>query len=71
MRPWIVASVNDTSISTFDQFVRLVTQATTPYVIFKNERGFQIVIDREKAAASHADILQTYHIEHDRSPDLR
>ena len=68
---WIVSEVNGKKIKDFTEFFQLVTQVTEPYVVFKDERGFQIVLDQQKAEESREKILQTYHIEYDRSPDLR
>ena len=63
---WIEKQIKD-----FNELFQIVTQTTEPYLIFKDELGFQIVIDREKAEESHELVLRTYRIEHDRSPDLR
>jgi S1-C subfamily serine protease len=71
IRTWIVTEVNGKQIKDFHEFFQIVTQATEPYLVFKDEMGFQIVIDRKKAEKSHELILRTYRIEHDRSPDLR
>lgn len=71
VRAWIVTEVNGKQIKDFDEFFQIVTQTTEPYLVFKDEMGFQIVIDREKAEESHELVLRTYRIEHDRSQDLR
>jgi S1-C subfamily serine protease len=71
IRAWIVTEVNGKQIKDFDEFFQIVTQTTEPYLVFKDELGFQIVIDREKAEESHELVLRTYRIEHDRSQDLR
>lgn len=71
VRTWIVAEVNGKQIKDFNEFFQRVTHATEPYLVFKDEMGFQIVIDRKKAEESHEHVLRTYHIEYDRSPDLR
>ncbi len=68
---WIVDTVNGQSFKNFDEFYRLVTESTAPYLVLRDEDYFELVIDRQKAAASHEQILRTYRIEHDRSPDLR
>jgi S1-C subfamily serine protease len=71
IRTWIVTEVNGKAIKDFNEFFQIVTQTTESYLVFKDEMGFQIVIDRKKAEESHELILQTYRIEYDRSPDLR
>ncbi len=68
---WIVTEVNGKKIRDFNEFFQIVTHVTEPYVVFKDDSGFQIVIEREKAEESHENVLRTYYIEHDRSPDLR
>jgi hypothetical protein len=68
---WIVTEVNGTTIKDFNEFFQVVTHVTEPYVVFKDDRGFQIVIDRKKAEESLETVLQMYHIERDRSPDLK
>ena len=68
---WIVADVNGQPFKDFDEFSRLVTEPTGPYLVLRDEDYFELVIDRQKADDSHTAILRTYRIEHDRSPDLR
>jgi hypothetical protein len=71
VRTWIVRKLNGKEIKDFNEFFQIVTHATDPYLVFKDEMGYQIVIDRKKAEESHEHVLRTYRIEHDRSPDLR
>lgn len=68
---WVISEVNGQTIKDFSEFFHLVTRATEPYIVLKDDDGFQIVLDRQKAEDTHEEILQTYHIEHGRSPDLR
>jgi hypothetical protein len=68
---WIVADVDGQRFKDFDEFFRLVTESTEPYLVLRDEDYFELVIDRQKADDSHTAILRTYRIEHDRSPDLR
>ena len=68
---WIVDTVDRQSFKNFDEFYRLVTESTEPYLVLQDNDYFELVIDRQKAAESHEQILSTYRIEHDRSPDLR
>jgi hypothetical protein len=48
-----------------------VESSLDPYIIFEDQWGQQIVIDREKAENTHQEILETYRIPFDRSEDLR
>lgn len=67
---WTVTEVNGQTFKDFNEFFNLVTTSEEPFMIFKNRKGFQIVIDREEARESHESILQTYRIKEDRSPDM-
>ncbi len=68
---WIVTAVNGRPIRNLRELVTAVETATnTPYVVFANPDGEQVVLDRANAARSHAEILQRYRIPDDRSPDL-
>jgi S1-C subfamily serine protease len=71
VRCWIVMEVNGKTFRDFHEFLQHVMVSTDPLTVFQNPQGFQMVIDREKAQASHASILRMYHIQADRSPDLR
>ena len=68
---WIVSEVNGQPFKDFNAFVKILTTSSAPFTVFKNQQGFQIVIDRQKAQESHAGILQTYNIDADRSSDLK
>ena len=41
------------------------------FLTLSNESGQVIVLDRKKAEATRADVLRTYRVPEDRSPDLR
>ena len=47
------------------------TDTDKPFVVFKTVDDQTIVIDRKKAEAAHEEILSTYRIAEDRSPDLK
>ncbi len=68
---WIVEDVNSQRFKNFDEFYALVMNSTEPYLVLQDEEYFELVIDRQKAEESHENILETYRIDHDRSPDLR
>lgn len=67
---WVIREVNGQPVKNFTEFFQSVTQSREPFLTLNDELGFQVVLDRQKAEESHAQILQTYQIDHDRSPDL-
>ena len=68
---WVVDEVNGQKIKDFEQCFQIITQATEPYIVLKNRKGFEIVIDRKKAETTHKKILWLYRIKEDRSSDLK
>ncbi len=67
---WIATEVNGKRIKDFNELYHIVTTSKEPFIVFKNDKGFRIVIDREKAQKSRHQILKTYNIKQDRSSDL-
>ncbi|MFZ5572967.1 MAG: S1C family serine protease [Thermodesulfobacteriota bacterium] len=67
---WSVAKVNGQPFPDFDHFQRLVMNSGSPYVVFENRKGFQLVIDRRQAMETHADLLRRHRVQPDPSPDL-
>lgn len=68
---WIINDVNGQTFKDFNEFYRLVMDSKDPYLVLRDEDFVELVLDREKAIAANREILATYRIEHDRSPDLR
>ena len=68
---WIVTEVDGGKIRNLKELVELVEKGANPFVVFKNKWGHQIVLDRAKAKAAQPQILATYRITEDRSPDLK
>jgi S1-C subfamily serine protease len=68
---WIVTEVDGGKIRNLKELVDLVEKDADPFVVFKNKWGHQIVLDRAKVRAAQPQILATYRIPEDRSPDLR
>jgi S1-C subfamily serine protease len=66
----IVREVNGREFRNFNEFYKLVSTSTEPFVVFKDDEENLIVIDRVKAQESHDYILQTYDIQKDRSHDM-
>jgi len=71
IKNWIVTEVNGKKFADFNEFVGLVAREKEPFIIFKNRKGFRLVIDRLKAEKDKENILKTYRIREDRSPDLK
>ncbi len=67
---WMLTEVNGKRFRDFKEFVRIVTESTEPFIVFKNSKGFQIVLDRKKAIAANKNILHAYGIKDDRSPAM-
>lgn len=62
VRNWIVDTVNDVPVRDFYDFVRQLRDNQDPYLVFRSDTGFQMVVDHEQAKSSEADILQRYRI---------
>lgn len=67
----IIEEVNGEKYKDFNDFYYLVTKSREPFIILKDKKEYQIVLDRQKAEKSHAGILKTYRIKSDRSYDLK
>ncbi len=70
IRNWLTTEVNGRKFGDFKEFYEIVTGSEEPFLVFKNDKGYQLVIDREKALESHDELLKTYRIREDRSEDL-
>jgi S1-C subfamily serine protease len=67
-----VAEVNGKKIRNLKDLVDFVeTDTDKPLVVLKTVDDQTIAIDRKKAEAAHEEILSTYRIADDRSPDLK
>lgn len=67
---WVINRVNDQPIRDFQQFCHMLQNTQQDHVIFKNEDGYQMVIDHQQALASEQEILQLYRIPSSHSPGL-
>jgi S1-C subfamily serine protease len=67
----IIVKANGKPVSILADLVAAVEGNTGPYHVFVDDRGKEIVLDRAKAGARQALILQRYKIDSDRSADLR
>ncbi len=66
----VVTRVNGEPIRGMRDMVARVDAAKTPHVTFEGSDGTVVVIDREEARATEADILERFGVHHDRSADL-
>ncbi|MDT8428959.1 MAG: serine protease [Pseudomonadales bacterium] len=62
LRNWIVDTVNDQPIRDFRHFTRLLRDNTQAHVVFKNEAGYQVVVDHLQALSTEQEILQQYRV---------
>ncbi len=69
-RNWIVHTVNGEPIRDFAQFVSMLQENTDPFVVFRNDNGYQMVMDHGEALASEERILARYRIPAAHSADL-
>ena len=67
-----VAEVNGTPIRDLRHLISLIeTCQDNPYIEVKGGNGQIVIMNRHEVAAAEAAILSLYHINADRSPDLR
>ena len=59
---WIVDSVNGKTFRNFQQFCQLVKNNQQKYISFKNNQGYQLILNHQEAIASEKDILELYRI---------
>lgn len=59
---WIIDTVNGVPITDFQGFARLLRDNTQSHVIFKDDDGYQLVMDHRQALATEADILELYRV---------
>ncbi|MDY0403761.1 serine protease [Sulfurovum sp.] len=70
-RMWPIEKVNGETYVDFKDFYKQVKNSKEKYLVFEDEDGIRVVIDREKARARQKEILEKYNIEFDRSIDFR
>ncbi|HIE11058.1 MAG TPA: serine protease [Kiritimatiellae bacterium] len=68
---WVVEKVNGVPVRNLRHLVELVEGSRQMFVVFENDKRQKIILDRSKAIEATPEILKTYHIPADRSPDLR
>jgi hypothetical protein len=68
---WVVESVDGRKVTSLRQLVGLLEAGNgAPFAVLKSPRGHEIVLDRQRARESRDEILATYRVPSDRSPDL-
>lgn len=67
-----IDKVNGQKIYRLKEMVRIIEEAKgEPFIIFEDNWGSKIVLDRQQAEKENRAILKTYRIDKDRSDDLR
>jgi len=67
---WILESVDGVAIKDFEHFCGLLEKPASSYTTLRDGEGYQMVIDRQQAAASEAQVLNRYRVPEARSQDL-
>ena len=62
LRNWIVDSVNGEPIRDFKEFTQILRDNESSHVVFRNESGYQVVVNHQQAQESEQGILQQYRI---------
>jgi len=62
LRNWVIDSINDVPIRDFSQFTQLLQDNERSHVVFRNDSGYQVVVNHEEALESEERILQQYRI---------
>ena len=62
LRNWVVDTVNGQPIRDFADFTQKLRANTASHVVFRNDSGYQVVIDHADALASEQAILEQYRI---------
>jgi len=67
-----ITEVNGKKIKNLRDLIRIVESCESDrFVVFKNQRGRRIVLDRKMVEKEQDKILRTYRLRSDRSEDLR
>ena len=66
----LVEKLDGKTFQDFESFFKLVKTSKSDFIKLEDEFGYQVVIDRKKAIASQAKILELYNILEEQSKDL-
>ena len=67
---WHIEKVNGKKFKDFKEFYKLVMESKEKFVVFEDEDGAKVVVNREKALAVESEMLSRYSIKANRSDDL-
>jgi S1-C subfamily serine protease len=67
---WHIEKVNGEKFKDFKEFYKLVMESKEKYVVFEDEDGAKVVIDKENALSVESELLNRYSIKANRSDDL-
>ncbi|MDM5272247.1 trypsin-like peptidase domain-containing protein [Sulfurovum sp. zt1-1] len=70
-RMWPIEKVNGETYVDFEDFYHKVKNSKSKYLVFEDEDGIKVVIDRTEAQAKQKEILKQYNIEFDRSINFK
>jgi S1-C subfamily serine protease len=66
-----IISVNGQDFRNLKELIAIIESDQTPFVALKDQKGREIVIDRQQAHNAHRRILDAYQISNDRSVEFR
>jgi S1-C subfamily serine protease len=67
---WHIVKVNGKEFKDFKEFYKFVIDSTEEFVVFEDEDGAKVVIDRKEALASEKELLKRYSIKANKSDDM-
>ena len=67
---WHIVKVNGKEFKDFHEFYKLVINSKEEFVVFEDEDGAKVVVDRKKALASENKLLKRYSIKANVSDDI-
>ena len=67
---WHIQKVNGKKFKDFKEFYKLVIESKEKFVVFEDEDGAKVVIDREEALTVEPELLNRYSIKANKSDDL-
>lgn len=68
--PMTIITVNGDTFATFEEFHRLVTSGDHKTIVLEDEKGYQVIINRQLADSEQQALLDKYHIQKPQSADV-
>lgn len=62
LRNWVVHTVNGVQVRDFDHFATLLRDNESEYVTFRNDTGYQVVVNHTEALESEERVLSRYRV---------